>query len=81
MESLLKNIKVGGIYKMFFILACVYFVMMFVGHLLLKKPAGWHEPTGDEKGPGMFEVIKGYRKVRFVRFSSLNCPKISNFFF
>ena len=47
-----------GVWKMFMILAAVYFVMMFVGHLLLKKPAGWHEPTGADKGPGMFEVIK-----------------------
>ena len=28
---------------MFLILACVYFVMMFLGHLLLKKPADWVE--------------------------------------
>ena len=48
----------NGIWKMFLVLACVYFVMMFVGHLLLKKPAGWHEPTGAEKGPSMFQVIK-----------------------
>ena len=47
-----------GVYKMFYVLAVVYFIMMFVGHLLLKKPAGWHEPTGADKGPGMFEVIK-----------------------
>ncbi|MCR4961705.1 MAG: OFA family MFS transporter [Lachnospiraceae bacterium] len=47
-----------GVWKMFLVLAVVYFVMMFVGHLLLKKPAGWHEPTGAEKGPNMFEVIK-----------------------
>ena len=58
MESLLKNIKVGGIYKMFFILAAVYFVMMFVGHLLLAKPADWHEPSGDEKKPSILEVLK-----------------------
>ncbi len=32
-----------ALYTMFFILAGVYFVMMFVGHLLLKKPEGWHE--------------------------------------
>ena len=31
------------LYTMFFILAGVYFVMMFIGHLLLKKPEGWHE--------------------------------------
>ncbi len=55
MEKLLASV---GVYKMFFILAAVYFVMMFVGHLFLKKPAGWHEPTGADKGPGTFEVIK-----------------------
>ena len=47
-----------GVWKMFIVLAIAYFIMMFVGHLLLKKPAGWHEPTGADKGPGMFEVIK-----------------------
>ena len=40
MQALLENLGEGGIYKMFFILAAVYFVMMFVGHLLLKKPEG-----------------------------------------
>ncbi len=55
MEKLLASV---GVYKMFYILAAVYFVMMFVGHLFLKKPAGWHEPTGKDKGPGTFEVIK-----------------------
>ncbi len=58
MEALLKNLGEGGIYKMFFILAVVYFIMMFVGHLLLKKPDGWHEPSGDEKKPSIIEVIK-----------------------
>ena len=48
----------SGVWKMFMVLAAVYFVMMFTGHLLLKKPAGWHEPSGDEKKPSMFEVIK-----------------------
>ena len=32
--------------------------MMFVGHLLLAKPAGWHEPSGDEKKPSIMEVLK-----------------------
>lgn len=55
--SKLENMD-GGIYKMFFILAVVYFIMMFVGHLLLKKPEGWHEPQKKEKGQSMFAVIK-----------------------
>ena len=59
MQGMLGGLGEGGIYKMFWILACVYFVMMFVGHLLLKKPDGWHEPAASgEKGPGIWEVIK-----------------------
>mgnify|MGYP002855855963 CR=1 FL=1 len=56
MQELLK--MQGGIYTMFWILAAVYFVMMFCGHLLLKKPEGWHEPSSDEKKPSTMEVIK-----------------------
>ena len=58
MQSMLANLGEGGIYKMFIILAVVYFVMMFVGHLLLKKPDGWHEPAKSEKGPGIMDAIK-----------------------
>lgn len=58
MQKLLDSLGDGGIYKMFFILACVYFVMMFVGHLLLAKPEGWHEPQTKEKGAGALAVIK-----------------------
>lgn len=58
MQSLLNSLGDGGIYKMFWILAIVYFVMMFVGHLLLAKPEGWHEPTGDEKTTSALETIK-----------------------
>lgn len=43
---------------MFLILACVYFVMMFVGHLLLAKPADWHEPTSQAKGARAIDVIR-----------------------
>lgn len=58
MQAMLDNLGEGGIYKMFMILACVYFVMMFVGHLLLKKPEGWHEPQTKEKSQGVMAVIK-----------------------
>ncbi len=58
MQWMLANLGDGGIYKMFIILACVYFVMMFIGHLLLKKPDDWHEPQGDEKAPKITDVIK-----------------------
>ena len=58
MEWMLANLGEGGIYKMFIILAVVYFVMMFVGHLLLKKPDDWHEPQGSEKSNSIMSVIK-----------------------
>ena len=58
MQKLLGNNQNGEVFKMFYILAIAYFVMMFIGHPLLKKPAGWHEPTGSESKPSTFEVIK-----------------------
>lgn len=65
MTAMLTGLSVGavngigdGVYKMFYVLAVVYFIMMFVGHLLLKKPAGWHEPSGSEDKPSTFAVIK-----------------------
>lgn len=58
MQAMLDNLGEGGIFKMFYILAGVYFVMMFIGHLLLKKPDGWHEPQKKEKGQSIMDVIK-----------------------
>ena len=58
MQAMLTNLGDGGIYKMFLILAVVYFIMMFTGHLLLKKPSTWHEPQKSEKGKGMMDVIR-----------------------
>ncbi|MDE6435288.1 MAG: OFA family MFS transporter [Lachnospiraceae bacterium] len=58
MQAMLDSLGEGGIYKMFWILACVYFVMMFIGHLLLKKPDSWHEPQKQEKGQNIMAVIK-----------------------
>ena len=55
MESLQKSV---GVYSMFWILAGVYFVMMFVGHLLLAKPAGWHEPQGKGEKPSILATLK-----------------------
>ena len=43
MTALLDSV---GIISLFYILAALYFVMMFVGHLLLKKPEGWKEEGG-----------------------------------
>ncbi|MCD7725730.1 MAG: OFA family MFS transporter [Clostridiales bacterium] len=58
MQAMLDNLSDGGIYQMFLILAVVYFVMMFIGHLLLKKPDGWHEPQKKEKGQSALAVIR-----------------------
>lgn len=58
MQSLLANLGEGGIFKMFYILAAVYFVMMFVGHLLLAKPADWVEPQTKDKSQGILATIK-----------------------
>ena len=58
MQWMLESMGETGIYKMFLILSAVYFVMMFAGHLLLKKPDGWHEPQNDEKAPGVLTVLK-----------------------
>lgn len=58
MQAMLDNLGEGGIYKMFWILAVVYFVMMFVGHLLLKKPDDWHEPQSKEAKQSIMSVIK-----------------------
>jgi len=58
MQGMLSGLGDGGIYKMFLILAVVYFVMMFAGHLLLKKPDDWHEPQTKDKSQSIMSVIK-----------------------
>lgn len=39
-------VEAVGIYKMFFVLAAISFILMFIGHLLLKKPSDWVEVHG-----------------------------------
>lgn len=66
MTSMLSGLGKNGIWMMFLILAGVYFVMMFVGHLLLKKPDDWHEPQGDEKTPKIMDVIKSKKITNYI---------------
>jgi OFA family oxalate/formate antiporter-like MFS transporter len=66
MQWMLGALGKTGIYKMFFILASVYFVMMFVGHLLLKKPDDWHEPTDASEKKSILSVIKTRRKRNYI---------------
>ena len=58
MQAMLDNMGATGIYKMFYILAGVYFVMMFVGHLILAKPEGWVEPQTKSKEEGIIATLK-----------------------
>ena len=58
MQKMLTGLGEGGVYKMFYILAAVYFVMMFLGHLLLAKPAGWVEPQGKGEKPSIIATLK-----------------------
>ena len=74
-----KMVKMdGGIYKMFWILAGVYFVMMFVGHLLLAKPAGWVEPQDKSAKPGIMETLRtkpitNYIGIWFMFYINITC--------
>ena len=66
MQWMLSSLGEGGIYKMFLILAVVYFVMMFTGHLLLKKPDTWHEPQTSEEKKSIISVIKTRPVMNYV---------------
>ena len=51
---------------MFLILAVVYFVMMFTGHLLLKKPEGWHEPQSKSEKQSIMSVLKTRKITNYI---------------
>ena len=75
MQKLLGSV---GIWKMFIILACVYFVMMFIGHLLLAKPEGWVEPQKKDKSQGIWATIKtkpikNYIGIWFMFYINITC--------
>ncbi len=55
MEMLQEKV---GVIKMFYILAGVYFILMFVGHLLLAKPEGWVESHEKTEGDSVLKVFK-----------------------
>lgn len=52
-----------GISYMFYILGAVYFCMMMLGHVLLKKPEGWVEPTTAADG---FKTVDMFKNRTFV---------------
>ena len=55
-EGILVNAT--NIYTMFYILAGIYLVMMFIGHFLLKKPAGYEEESVQVQGFSYSQVLK-----------------------
>lgn len=52
-----------GISQMFFILGVIYFLMMYLGHKLLKKPDGWVEP---EEIKGEFKPLSMFKNKVFL---------------
>lgn len=52
-----------GISQMFFILGIIYFLMMYLGHKLLKKPDGWVEP---EEIKGEFKPLSMFKNKVFL---------------
>ncbi|MBR4580849.1 MAG: OFA family MFS transporter [Lachnospiraceae bacterium] len=55
--------NVFGISMMFIILGVVYFCMMFLGHLLLKKPEGWVESKTTNNS---FKAITMFKNKTFI---------------
>lgn len=47
-----------GIVSMFYILAAMYFVLMFTGHLLLAKPEGWVETHEKAEKGSTLKILK-----------------------
>lgn len=66
MQYMLDNLGNGGIYKMFYILSVIYFILMFIGHLLLKKPDDWHEAEKQDKSVSVIEVIKTRTVLNYI---------------
>ena len=63
---------------MFFILAGVYFIMMFIGHLLLKKPTDWIEPQNKFSLKEVSENLKqkpliNYIAIWVIFFINISC--------
>ncbi len=51
------------IYLVFFVLAAIYFVMMFAGHLLLRKPQDWVE---EEDAAGSASPLSVFKNKTFI---------------
>ena len=59
-------INAVGVELALYILAGVWFIMMFIGHLLLKKPEGWVEPHEKITLKEFFGRFKIFLDVKFI---------------
>ena len=59
-------ISLVGLEFSFYILGALWFVMMFVGHLLLKKPEGWVEPHEPFNFKEFISRFKIFLDVKFI---------------
>lgn len=82
MEALMGATNADGtlvdptrVYKMFYILAVIYFIMMFVGHIMLKKPSGWTEEHGSGKGSSPITIFKNktFIGIWFMFYINITC--------
>lgn len=64
MQAILKRFD-NNPAPMFFIMGCVYFVMMFTGHLLLRKPADWVEQHAEGGVKEFFATLGKNFKTSF----------------
>ena len=72
MEFIQNNL---GIAQMFYILGAIYFVMMLLGHFLLKKPDGWVEPEDDKNDFKPLEMFKNktFLGIWLMFFINIHC--------
>ena len=72
MELIQNNL---GIEQMFYILGAVYFVLMMLGHFLLKKPEGWVESTDKTSEVKAFSMFKNktFLGIWLMFFINIHC--------
>ena len=72
MEMIQNNL---GISQMFYILGGVYFFMMLIGHLLLKKPEGWVEENNKEDDIKVKDMFKNktFLGIWLMFFINIHC--------
>lgn len=63
-----------GISAMFYILGAIYFILMFVAHLILKKPDNWEEPKEKRKSnAGLMIKNKQFIGIWLMFYINIHC--------